>query len=82
MGVKYDTVLSKLHPGCMKVSEEGIIKRDEIVFKNAIGKKIPILMVLGGGCMKKSALVTAMSIGNLLENVIGFSKVKYIDSGS
>jgi len=61
--------------GCMGVSEEGIIKRDEIVFKNAIGKKIPILMVLGGGYTKKSALVTAKSIGNFLKNLIGLSKI-------
>jgi len=62
--------------GCMGVSEDGIIKRDEIVFKNAIGKGIPILMVLGGGYSKKSALVTAKSIGNFLKNLIALLKLK------
>lgn len=56
--------------GCMRISEEGIIKRDEIVFQNAIKNKIPILMVLGGGYSKESAAITAKSIENILKNVI------------
>jgi len=56
--------------GCMKISEEGIIKRDELVFINAIKNEIPILMVLGGGYSKESAAITAKSIENILKNVI------------
>lgn len=52
--------------GMLSVSETGIIIRDEIVFKNAIDNKIPILMLLSGGYSKKSADITARSIENLL----------------
>jgi hypothetical protein len=33
----------------LNISEGGIIKRDEIVFRLAANRKIPILMVLSGG---------------------------------
>ena len=56
--------------GCMNVSEDGIIKRDEMVFRNALKNRIPILMVLGGGYSIKSAGVIGKSIENLLKNVI------------
>ncbi len=52
--------------GLLSVSEKGIIKRDEIVFKNAIDNNIPVLMLLSGGYSKKSADITARSIENLL----------------
>ncbi len=52
--------------GMLSVSEEGIISRDEIVFKNAIENKIPVLMLLSGGYSKKSADITAKSIENIL----------------
>lgn len=58
--------------GCMHISEGGIIERDEIVFRNAVKNKIPILMVLGGGYSKDSAIITAKSIENILKNVIIF----------
>jgi len=57
--------------GCMNVSEDGIIKRDEIVFRNALKNRIPVLMVMGGGYSKKSAGVIGKSIANILKNVIG-----------
>ena len=52
--------------GCMSISEDGIIKRDEIVFRNAFKNKIPILMVLSGGYTRKSAGVIGKSIENIL----------------
>ncbi len=52
--------------GWMSVSEEGIIKRDATVFRNALEKKIPILMLLGGGYTKRSASVISRSIENIL----------------
>ena len=56
--------------GMMKVSQAGIIKRDEIVFRAARNRKIPIVMVLGGGYTKKNASNIAESIQNLLANVL------------
>ncbi len=52
--------------GWMSISEEGIIKRDATVFRNALEKKIPILMLLGGGYTKRSASVISRSIENIL----------------
>jgi hypothetical protein len=40
----------------MNISESDVIKRDEIVFRNAIKQGIPILMPLGRGYSKGSAL--------------------------
>ena len=53
--------------GMLSVSKEGIITRDEIVFKNAIDNKIPVLMLLSGGYSKRSAEITAKSIENILQ---------------
>jgi histone deacetylase 11 len=52
--------------GGMGISEEGIIKRDEMVFDAARSRGIPIVMVLSGGYTRKSAGVIASSIENLL----------------
>ncbi|PPD77329.1 hypothetical protein GOBAR_DD25753 [Gossypium barbadense] len=51
--------------GGLKVSPEGVIKRDEKVFRFARDRKIPIVMVTSGGYMKTSARVIADSIINL-----------------
>lgn len=56
--------------GLLKISEEGVIKRDEIVFHNAIQLNIPILHLLSGGYTKKSGLVIGRSIENLLKNIL------------
>ncbi len=56
--------------GCMNISHDGIIKRDEIVFKTAIKNDIPILMVLSGGYSKRSAAIIGESIENILKNII------------
>ncbi|MBN3272260.1 HDA11 deacetylase, partial [Polyodon spathula] len=43
----------------------GVIKRDEILFKAARRRKIPILMVTSGGYQKRTARIIADSIINL-----------------
>jgi len=64
--------------GCMSISEYGIIKRDEVVFRNARKNKIPILMVLSGGYTQKSAAIIGRSIENILKNVISIGELHII----
>ena len=49
----------------MEISDDAIIKRDEIIISEAISRKIPILMVLSGGYQKKNADTIVKSIINL-----------------
>lgn len=63
-------IFSEDELGGMNISEEGIINRDEFIFKMALDKKIPILMVLSGGYSKKSGRIIGKSIENILRNVI------------
>jgi len=56
--------------GQLKVSADGIIKRDEIVFENAALNKVPILMVLSGGYSSRSGKIIGRSIENILKKVI------------
>ena len=51
--------------GGLNITEQGIIKRDEIVFKVASDNNIPILMLLSGGYHKKSSDIIGKSILNL-----------------
>lgn len=51
--------------GNMDISPNGVMQRDEIVFKAAFDKKIPIVMVLSGGYQRSNAQVIADSICNL-----------------
>lgn len=51
--------------GCLSISPQGIIQRDEIVFKKVRSKKIPIVMLTSGGYLKKTAKIIATSILNL-----------------
>ena len=51
--------------GALAISPEGIIKRDEMVFRLAIEKQIPIVMLLGGGYQQSNAHIIAQSILNL-----------------
>lgn len=44
---------------------QGIIERDEIVFRAARKHRIPILMVTSGGYQKRTARIIADSIVNL-----------------
>ena len=57
--------------GGMSITAEGIMKRDEFVFRSAIDRKIPILMLLSGGYTRKSSGVIGRSIENILKNIIG-----------
>lgn len=52
--------------GRMNINEETVILRDELVFREAISRKIPIVMLLSGGYQKSNARVIANSIKNLL----------------
>uniref|UniRef100_A0A667ZXE0 Histone deacetylase 11 n=1 Tax=Myripristis murdjan TaxID=586833 RepID=A0A667ZXE0_9TELE len=51
--------------GGLSISPQGIVKRDEIVFRAAKRRGIPILMVTSGGYQKKTARIIADSILNL-----------------
>ena len=57
--------------GGMGITAEGILKRDGFVFRSAVDRKIPILMLLSGGYTRKSAGVIGRSIENILKNIIG-----------
>uniref|UniRef100_A0A3B4A7M9 Histone deacetylase domain-containing protein n=1 Tax=Periophthalmus magnuspinnatus TaxID=409849 RepID=A0A3B4A7M9_9GOBI len=51
--------------GGLSISPHGIVKRDELVFRAARRRGIPILMVTSGGYQKKTARIIADSILNL-----------------
>ncbi|XP_021835528.1 histone deacetylase 2 [Spinacia oleracea] len=51
--------------GSLRISPDGVIKRDEKVFEFAREKGVPIVMLTSGGYMKSSARVIADSIINL-----------------
>ncbi|XP_034023261.1 histone deacetylase 11 [Thalassophryne amazonica] len=51
--------------GGLSISPQGIVTRDEIVFRAARRRGIPILMVTSGGYQKKTARIIADSILNL-----------------
>ncbi|CAN6207427.1 unnamed protein product [Urochloa humidicola] len=51
--------------GRLKISPEGVVTRDEKVFRFAKDRNIPLLMLTSGGYMKSSARVIADSVINL-----------------
>jgi len=51
--------------GRMELSESAIVERDEIVFRHAREKSVPIVMLLSGGYQKTNAGVIAKSVKNL-----------------
>ncbi|MGM0440869.1 MAG: histone deacetylase family protein [Elusimicrobiota bacterium] len=51
--------------GNLDISFEGVIKRDQIVFNNALEQKIPITMVLSGGYSRESYRLIGKSIENI-----------------
>ncbi|XP_067929342.1 histone deacetylase 11-like [Watersipora subatra] len=53
--------------GALNVSPQGIMQRDELVFRKAKELNIPIFMVLSGGYLTEAAKVVADSILNLRE---------------
>ena len=52
--------------GGMSVSFEGVIKRDEMVFEEALKHGVPVVMVTSGGYSKQSAPCIAKSVENLI----------------
>ena len=59
--------------GAMKITADGIIKRDALVFTEATKRNIPILMVLSGGYTKASWKIIGKSVVNILQNIINFT---------
>jgi len=59
--------------GGMSISGDGIVKRDEVVFRNSLKQKIPIVVVLSGGYTRRSAAIIGRSIENILKNVLSMS---------
>ncbi|XP_027991117.2 histone deacetylase 11 isoform X3 [Eptesicus fuscus] len=53
--------------GGLSISPQGIVKRDELVFRVARGCRVPILMVTSGGYQKRTARIIADSILNLYD---------------
>lgn len=53
--------------GALSISRAGIIKRDEMVFRAALERKIPVVMLFGGGYQKSNAEIIAASIENLAQ---------------
>ncbi|XP_063913452.1 histone deacetylase 11 [Zophobas morio] len=53
--------------GCLSVSPQGVIERDELVFRKVRTRNIPIVMLTSGGYLKKTAKIIATSIINLHE---------------
>ena len=56
--------------GGVSISFDGVIKRDELVFRSFIKDKIPIVMVLSGGYSSESVNVIKSSLENLYKNVL------------
>jgi histone deacetylase 11 len=54
--------------GGVNITKEGIIQRDEKVFRKARENNIPILMLLSGGYQKETAKVIVGSLINLKKN--------------
>lgn len=52
--------------GQLNISEQGVIKRDELVARFGQKNQIPVLMVLSGGYQKSNAKVIAESLANIL----------------
>lgn len=57
----------------MQLSAEGVIKRDVFVFKQAMRRNIPVVMVLSGGYQTHTARVVADSILYMKERMSLFS---------
>uniref|UniRef100_A0A8C6G1B2 Histone deacetylase 11 n=1 Tax=Moschus moschiferus TaxID=68415 RepID=A0A8C6G1B2_MOSMO len=51
--------------GGLAISAQGVVKRDELVFRIVRGHQLPILMVTSGGYQKRTARIIADSILNL-----------------
>jgi len=51
--------------GSMSLSDQAIIRRDELVFEHCLSRGLPLLMLLSGGYQRSTAPVIARSIVNL-----------------
>ncbi|GFO45055.1 5-hydroxytryptamine receptor 1b, partial [Plakobranchus ocellatus] len=51
--------------GCLSVSAQGIIERDQIVFQKCRTRGIPVVMVTSGGYQRQTARIVADSVLNL-----------------
>jgi histone deacetylase 11 len=47
---------------------EGVVQRDELVFRYAMGRGVPLVMLLSGGYQRTNATVIATSITNLFRS--------------
>jgi len=72
--------LSGDHIGRMNVSAEKMIERDEIVFKHAQERRIPIVYLFSGGYTKESANVIGRSLENILENYVDLAKNQNLEA--
>ncbi len=52
--------------GKLAVSADGIVRRDEFVYRATRGRDVPFLMLLGGGYTNESGPIIARSLENLL----------------
>lgn len=66
-GITGTPLLWDIHVVNVMIHFQGVIKRDEFVFKMCKENNIPIVMLTSGGYLPKSAKVIADSIMNLHE---------------
>ena len=58
--------------GRLNISPEGMIKRDEAMFRLAFDNKVPIVMVLSGGYQ----ITNAPNIADSIENIVKVFNLK------
>ena len=56
--------------GLLDITPEGVVERDEFVFRSALERSIPLVMLLSGGYLRSSARVIANSIVNLRDKAL------------
>jgi len=60
--------------GCMDITPEAMIIRDEFVFGQAKNRKIPIIYLFSGGYTTESSYVIGRSLVNILEKFLGIKE--------
>ncbi len=53
--------------GRLKISHQGVLERDRIIFQSLVESKIPVVMVLSGGYTRESYKLVAGSVANVLQ---------------
>ncbi|WP_295621934.1 histone deacetylase [Chamaesiphon sp. GL140_3_metabinner_50] len=53
--------------GRLKISAEGVLARDRLVFQTLVAARIPVVMVLSGGYTSESYQLVARSVGEVLD---------------